>query len=469
MMRKIDLREHTDSRPYPLSDAERDTLREIRHFSVTHAEVDSESATYTLNPGSTVGAIEIGDLSVLIEPKMPIAQLLSMACYAMSKFKPQDELFDFPSNYALPDALALALASAARRAFSRGLLHGYRTEEEALQTVRGRIRFDDQIRRRFGIPLPVEVRYDEFTDDVLANRLVKAAIYALARMRLRSSDARRRLARIAAMLENVSLVEFPPKNVPKIAFDRLNSHYREVVTLSRLVLERNAYESERGEIRASGFLMDMNAVFQEFVTEALRESLGVSDRTLRDDKNLPRGVYLDKADKIRLEPDLSWWDGSACLFVGDAKYKRISESGGIPNADVYQLLAYATALDLPGGLLIYAEGEADAAVHRVRYAGKRLEVAALDLSGGLDEVLGRVNHLAEKIGNLRFDALVRRTLSVPRLPQPPASTMMSAMTSLDEVLADFEARGVGLRSADNLTREELYDEAINGPDAIRDA
>lgn len=38
---------------------------------------------------------------------------------------------------------------------------------------------------------------------------------------------------------------------------------------------------------------------------------------------------------------------------------------------------------------------------------------------------------------------------------------------LDEVLADFDARGVGLRSSDNLTRDELYDEAIGGPDALR--
>ena len=30
-------------------------------------------------------------------------------------------------------------------------------------------------------------------------------------------------------------------------------------------------------------------------------------------------------------------------------------------------------------------------------------------------------------------------------------------TTLDEVLADFAARGVGLRMADNLSREELYD------------
>ena len=60
---------------------------------------------------------------------------------------------------------------------------------------------------------------------------------------------------------------------------------------------------------------------------------------------------------MRLAPDLTWWDGPTCTFVGDAKYKR-ADDGHVPNADLYQLLAYATALDLPGGLLAYAQGEA---------------------------------------------------------------------------------------------------------------
>ena len=38
---------------------------------------------------------------------------------------------------------------------------------------------------------------------------------------------------------------------------------------------------------------------------------------------------------------------------------------------------------------------------------------------------------------------------------------------LDEVITDFDSRGVGLRPSDNLTREELYHEAINGSDATR--
>ena len=37
----------------------------------------------------------------------------------------------------------------------------------------------EQLRTRFGIPLPIEVRYDEFTNDILANQSVKAAVYRL--------------------------------------------------------------------------------------------------------------------------------------------------------------------------------------------------------------------------------------------------------------------------------------------------
>ena len=402
-MREIDLKEY-DTSEHELSIAERDALVEALP-SLTVQPVTGREGAYQVRPGSTVGAIEVGDLSVLIGPKIGIPQLLSLACYAMSKFKPQRQQFDYPREYAMPDVLALALASAARRAFSRGLLHGYVVEEEALQTIRGRIRFAEQIRRRFGIAVPVEVRYDGFTEDILANRLVKAAVYRLGRMRLQSPAARKELGRTAGMLDNVSLVEIAPKAVPEVRFDRLNEHYRDVVELSRIVLRHSGFESRRGAVRASGFLMDMNEVFQEFVTQALREALGVSDRVF-----LEKAIdSLDAKNRIGLRPDLTWWDGPSCLFVGDAKYKNLAGKRAPPNADLYQLLAYVTALDLPGGLLIYAQGEADEGAYRVRHAGKLLEVAALDLTGRLDEVLDRVCDLAERVKRLRDEAKALRT------------------------------------------------------------
>ena len=395
-MRQINLTEYEESQPHPLSVDERDAVvSAIPHLAVTPAA--GESDAYMLRPGSLVGAVEIDGLSVLIEPKIGIPQLLSLACYAMGAYRLQERrLFDFEERVSLPDALALALGTAARRAFSRGLLHGYVAVEEAIHTVRGRIRFDEQMRRRFGMPLPVEVRYDEFTDDVIANRLVKAAARRLSFMALRSGEARRNLGWIAGTLENVSFVEFPPNNVPEFPADRLNEHYGDVVALSRLILRHGSFESGHGDVRASGFLMNMNVVFQEFVTVALREALGVSSVAFGE-----RSIStLDQAGSVNLRPDLTWWHGGNCLFVGDAKYKKVIVQH-VPNADLYQLLAYVTALDLPGGMLIYAKGEDEQAVHMVRHSGKRLEVEALDLSQPLEAVLKDVGKVGHRIKALR--------------------------------------------------------------------
>ena len=406
-MRRIDLQEYAKSPGVPLSASElRGLLAAARTLGLAVAPTSEAEGLYDVTPSSTVGAIELGDLSLLITPKIGVPQLLSLACYTTGQIKLQREDFNFRENIELPEVLARALHAQARRAFAAGLLHGYRTEEEALYGVRGRIRFDDQLRRRFGMAVPVEVRYDEFTDDILANQLVKAAVVMLGRMRLRSQPARVGLGWVAAMLDNVTLVEFPANDVPDVSFDRLNEHYKGVIALSRLVLQNSAFQSNRGGVRAQGFLMDMNKVFQEFVTVALREELGLSSQVFCSDREIPQRTTLDEARKIGLEPDLSWWQGKVCRFVGDAKYKRMVNEH-VPNADLYQLLAYATALRLPGGMLIYAKNSEETAehtpelaVHKVVNTDKRLIVAALDLSGDLDEVLRRVGRIANRVRDL---------------------------------------------------------------------
>ena len=174
--------------------------------------------------------------------------------------------------------------------------------------MRGRIRFDDQLRRPGSAsPCPSEVRYDEFTDDVLPNQLVKAAAYRLGRTRLRSARARAGIGLAGGDAGvDVSLIEFPPIDVPAVRYDRLNEHYRSVVELSRLILRHGAFEAGRGVVRASGFLMDMNVVFQEFVTVALREDLGLSPAVFGE-RNIDS---LDSAKAVSIcaiRPDLVGW------------------------------------------------------------------------------------------------------------------------------------------------------------------
>lgn len=73
--------------------------------------------------------------------------------------------------------------------------------------------------------------------------------------------------------------------------------------------------------------------------------------------------------------------------------------------DLYQLLAYTVAAGVPGGLLVYAAGECDHAVHTVTRLGKRLEVVPLDLSGQPNDILAQIKTLSNYIRDLRAQAV----------------------------------------------------------------
>ena len=403
-MKAINLREHETSGPWCLTVPQRDAIRRAVP-SIDITPVDGTENQYTLRPGSTVGALEIEGLSLHIRPKVCIRRLLYLASYAAGDVELRDEsfLFERVEDVTLADAWALALGRAAADAFARGLWRDYRVEEEALHTVRGRIMVAEQIRRRFDMPLPVEVRYDEYTEDILANRLIKAAARLLRGMRLNDPRAREGLRHIDATLENVTPVRYPPHDVPKVKFTRLNDHYKEAVAIARLILRHWFHTAHRAEgedgVRVPGFLMDMNVVFQQFVTRKLREVMGVSEHTLRSDDGRP-SCTLTKEGRFGLKPDFSWWENGDCTFVGDAKYKRIDDRA-VPNADIYQALAYATAFNLPGALLAYAKGEAEPASYHVCHAGKRIEVVAVDLTGAIADIDESIKDLAKSIRCLR--------------------------------------------------------------------
>ena len=330
--------------------------------------------------------------------------MLFLISYALDVrgFKPED--FRFGDAPDLFEAMIPGFVAQVRRAFRRGLLRGYRVEEEALHGVRGRIRFNDQIRDRFGISPPVEVSYDDFTEDTEMNRLIKAALVRLGRMRIRSRDARRSLRAFDRVLGQVADVEYRRGAIPDFSFDRLNRHYEPAIRLAQLILRSTTIEFSRGGVRSASFLVDMNKVFEDFMVTALRETLGVTER------DFPQGasgrlLWL-AGDRIRLKPDLSWWEGRRCVFVGDLKYKKTDY--GIPNADLYQLLAYTIAADLPSGLLIYAQGERDPTVYSVRHAGKLLEITAVDLSGSPEQILADVSRVADTIRSMRTRASSHR-------------------------------------------------------------
>ena len=400
-MRLLKLTEYQHMPRVHLSQNERDWLRSVAPKMTIASSVGTHDC-YDLTPSSEIGAIFAGDLAIEIQPKIPIDRVLFMVSYALDPKRWWENPFQFAES-SLVEAVIPGFVVHVRRAFQRGVLQGYRIEEAALTTSRGRLRFDDQLRKQFGFFPPAEVRYDEFTEDIEPNRLIKAAIVSLGQMRIRSDEARRSLRAFDALLATVSLVHFDRQRLPDIHFNRLNEHYRPAINLARLILRSMSIELAHGQVCAASFLVDMNQVFEDFVVVALREALGLSKQTFPQGAE-GRRLRLDEAGVVKLEPDISWWEESHCTFVGDIKYKLLEASGN-KNGDLYQLLAYVTATDLVGGLLIYASGESEPVVHQVVNSGKKLELATLDLHGTPEMILEQIQELAKSVRRLRNQTL----------------------------------------------------------------
>ena len=341
---------------------------------------------YRVTSSHHVGSLALPQTDVIIQPKVSIPRLFFLLGYArLMRFR--NDAVDLGRSPDVTETLVRACLEQTRAALRRGPLHAYRSVDEALTTVRGRVRVLDQARRRFAMPLPVEVTYDEFTADIAENRLLKAALRRAERIRLRDPTLQPRIRESLAALEAVSDVPFDRRTLAPLPITRLNRHYEPAMGLARVLLASATADLVHGSVRVPSFLLDMDKVFEDFVFRALGDAL----RLRRGAWKQGRRTTLDIAGRIAIKPDLSIWVGKRCVFVGDVKYK-VTDFG--EHNDLYQVLSYARATGLPETLLLYASASRPAERHVVRHDGTVLEVRYVDLEGSDRSILAEVGRTA---------------------------------------------------------------------------
>lgn len=338
----------------------------------------------------------------MIEPKLDIDRVFYLLGYSRDVRFHADQVA-MAARGGIAEPFVLAFLETLQRAMRRGLPTSYVRREEALPTIRGRIRFADQIQRRQDLPLPVEVSYDDFTVDTEENRLVKAALRRAEHLRLRNPLLRRRAAELLTIFDGVQDANFNPRRLPAFTYNRLNQQFRPVLELAALLVQSVSLELHPGATSMSSILFNMNKVFEDFVWaavgDALRKLLPPSYRWRHG-----RSVTLDEDSRLRPEPDLSLWHRSRCVFVGDAKYKETAQ--GEIN-DIYQLLAYCASTGLDEGLLLYAEKPGGPTIHEVVRGGPTLKVETVDVTAPVEELGSRCRTIAAQIAATATKASAR--------------------------------------------------------------
>ncbi|WP_084485824.1 5-methylcytosine restriction system specificity protein McrC [Nocardia beijingensis] len=106
-----------------------------------------------ITPGGKVGSVRVGSVQIDVRPKITeLRRLLFFIGYCSNPKIWREEVVHLDKADGLFPAVSESFVRLAARALEGGLLQGYRTKNESLQVVRGRIDFTEQITRRHGLP-----------------------------------------------------------------------------------------------------------------------------------------------------------------------------------------------------------------------------------------------------------------------------------------------------------------------------
>lgn len=303
---------------------------------------------------SWVGVVRFSAVEIRVVPKLigGALRVLRMIEYARGVRL----IARLPTDRPLPadgtdlfDLVVMLLVEEVKSLIRDGLIRDYRPAEESLDVMRGRLRIREQYLRRYGQLHRLECAFDEFDGDVPDNQLLAAALQA-ASSRVRDLDTRNGARVFAGILDEVCAVHTrdPRWYERTIRYGRRNSHYRPAHELAKLVLEGLALSDNIviTTVDLTSFMIDMNAIFERFVTRLVVNSLVGTDLHARPQQTV-RAVIIDEdtgETYSTIRPDLIVQDTTTGHTIPiDIKYK-LYDAKKFSSGDIYQSFVYAYAV-----------------------------------------------------------------------------------------------------------------------------
>ncbi|HZY90661.1 MAG TPA: hypothetical protein VFE78_37910 [Gemmataceae bacterium] len=330
---------------------------------------------YRLTSAGYAGVIVAPACRLVIRPKVPLDNLFALLDPAAPLPSADDRVMPVPGAEAL-EFLAARLAQRMAERAAAGLHRAYAERAEQGPFLQGRLDLPAQLREAPGRREQLHSLRDDLTADVPCNRVPKATAERLLTSPLVGDAVRAELRKALAGFAGVSAEAVGPEvSAPEA--------YRPLLDLCGLLLAGLTPGEAAGAAGAPAFLLDMEQAFEGYLTRGIVAAFARSRRvrvTAQETHTVNRPAP-DQPD-VTMRPDLLLaLDGRAALAV-DAKWKR-PPKGALVTADLYQVLAYCTALGLGRGVLVYP-GRRDrvweyefphtpirVAVHTLRVVGTR--------------------------------------------------------------------------------------------------
>ena len=340
---------------------------------------------YALTPGGVVGVIHTPTRRLVIRPKIPLANL----CGLLDPFSACPNLPDSSTpvdgREAL-DFLAGQLALRLRERVDAGLQRGYDERETTGPFLLGRLDVAAQMRAAATHKEQLHCRHDAFTADILCNRVARSAAEAALASPLLRYETR---AALQAALQGFAEVQAIPLSQDAwTAVDAAPAAYRPLLDLSRLLADSLAPGARPGDLPGPAFLLNLEQVFEQFLTRVLTNAVETNEKRRARYRVVAQpliraSVPVAGQPNLSVRPDVLLVRDTMAHRLVDAKWKRLGATPLIA-ADVYQMLAYCSALDVHRAVLVYPGRRDRAWRYDLERGDCRVVVANLRVVGDRD-------------------------------------------------------------------------------------
>ncbi len=296
----------------------------------------------------------------------------------------------------------------------RGLPRRYLLCEDDLPALRGRMDVVRQFTHHAVRPDRLACRFDSLESDTPLLQVMKATVVFLGR-HVRAAETRRRLTELRHLLDEVS--DVPPSSLPwdRVQLDRSNRRWRSLFDLAKLFLKRDWQATHHREKAGEGvtLLFPMNDLFESYVAALLRRALAGSDIEVTEQGGLKYclGEWREgescEGHLFQTRPDILLRRGGEIVSIIDTKWKAISKpfegKGGVSQADVYQLMAYARIYECSDLMLLYPSAPGDVGGERQSFGmtrgAERLRIAQVDIAGRREHVMRSLSVMFAALSN----------------------------------------------------------------------
>lgn len=244
-------------------------------------------------------------------------------------------------------------------AIHRGLPRCYVPFSADLRTLRGRLDVNRQFTTLAASPHFVASQFEELSEDIALNRIIKAAIEQL-RGIARTRENQRRLAELTFVFSGVASLRVSELQFDRVSFDRTNSHWRALYRLARLLLVSRFQSTSSGDAPGYSLLFDMNELFEEFIARVLQRALRGSELAITVQG--PRSFALREVEtdigRFATKPDIVINRAERPIMIIDTKWKALQRveddpKRGVQQADIYQMMAYGQIYDVARLVLLF--------------------------------------------------------------------------------------------------------------------